>query len=100
VVVAVGVLGCFVGAAGAICADDGGEGACGYCEEDFEGEGQVADEGVAVRGTVDACTANCEADEAGEGAAFYCCAGMGLVLGPVGELVEERTCRMRLHLLL
>jgi hypothetical protein len=100
VVVAVRVLGGFVGAAGAVCADDGGEGACGYCEEDFEGQCEVADEGVAFCGAVDACAADCEADEAGEGAAFYCCAGGGLVLGAGGGLVEERTCRMRLHLLL
>jgi hypothetical protein len=43
VVVAVRVLGGFVGSPGAVCADDGGERACGYCEEDFEGEGEVAD---------------------------------------------------------
>jgi hypothetical protein len=81
VVVAVGMLGCFVRAAGAVCADDGCEGTCGNCEEDFEGQGEVADEGVAVRGAVDACAADCEADEAGEGAAFYCCAGKGVSFG-------------------
>jgi hypothetical protein len=75
VVVAVRVLRGFVGAPRAVCADDGCKRACGDCEEDFEGEGEVADEGVAVRGAVDACAADCEADEAGERAAFYCCAG-------------------------
>ena len=78
VVVAVGVLGGFVGAAAAVCADDGCEGAGADGQEDFEGEGEVADEGVAVLGAVDACGADGEADDAGEGAAFYCCAGEGV----------------------
>jgi hypothetical protein len=34
-----------------------------------------------VLGGVDACAADGEADEAGEGAAFYCCAGRGVSLG-------------------
>jgi hypothetical protein len=75
VVVVVGVLGGFVGAAAAVGADDCCEAAGGYGEKDFEGEGQVADEGVAVLGGVDAGGADGEADYAGEGAAFYCCAG-------------------------
>jgi len=81
VVVAVGVLGGFVGAAAAVGADDGGEGAGGDGEEDFEGQREVADEGVAVLGGVDACAAHGEADDAGEGAAFYCCAGRRVRLG-------------------
>ena len=108
-VVVVRVLGGFVGAAAAVGADDGGEGAGADGEEDFEGEGEVADEGVAVLGSVDACGADGEADDAGEGAAFYCCAGGrgelvfgGFVVGwlrevGVGVLL---TCRKRLHLLL
>lgn len=78
-VVVVGVLGGFVGAAAAVGADDGGEGACRDGEEDFEGEGEVADEGVAVLGGVDAGGADGEADYAGKGAAFYCCAWRALV---------------------
>ena len=74
-VVVVRVLRGFVGAAAAVGADDGGEGAGGDGEEDFEGQGQVADEGVAALGAVDACRADGEADDAGDGAAFYCCAG-------------------------
>lgn len=76
VVLAVGVLGCFVGAAGAVGCDDGGEGAGGTGQEDFEGEREVADEGEAFRGAVDACCAGGEADEAAYCAAFDGFAGM------------------------
>lgn len=79
-VIAVGVLGGFVGAPGAVGADDGGEGAGGDGQEDFEGQRQVAHEGVAALGAVDACAADREADDAGEGAAFDCCAGEGVSL--------------------
>lgn len=89
-VVVVGMLGGFVGAAAAVGADDGCEGAGGDGEEDFEGEGEVADEGVAVLGGVDACGADGEADDAGEGAAFYCCAGGVVSLD--GSFVEELYC--------
>lgn len=103
-VVVVGVLGGFVGAAAAVGADDGGEGAGGDGEEDFEGEGQVADEGVAVLGAVDACGADGEADDAGEGAAFYCCAGERVSFWVLWLVCWGgclwRTCRKRLHLLL
>jgi hypothetical protein len=54
VVAAVGVVGFLVGAAAAVGADDGGEGACGYGEEDFELQREVADELVAFVGAVDA----------------------------------------------
>jgi hypothetical protein len=47
VVAAVRVVGFLVSASAAVGADDGSEGACGDCEEDFEGERQVADELVA-----------------------------------------------------
>jgi hypothetical protein len=54
VVAAVGVVGFLVGAAAAVGADDGGEGAGGDGEEDFELQRQVADELVAFVGAVDA----------------------------------------------
>jgi hypothetical protein len=54
VVAAIGVVGFLVGATAAVGADDGGEGACGYGEEDFELQRQVADELVAFVGAVDA----------------------------------------------
>lgn len=43
VVFAIGVLGLFVCAAGAVGGDDGGKGTGGDGEEDFEGEREVAD---------------------------------------------------------
>ena len=54
VVAAIGVVGFLVGATAAVSSDDGGEGACGYGEEDFELQRQVADELVAFVGAVDA----------------------------------------------
>lgn len=54
VVAAIGVVGFLVGATAAVGADDGGERACGYGEEDFELQRQVADELVAFVGAVDA----------------------------------------------
>ena len=53
-VAAIGVVGFLVGAAAAVGADDGSEGACGYGKEDFESQRQVADELVAFVGAVDA----------------------------------------------
>jgi len=53
-VAAIGMVGFLVGAAAAVGADDGGEGACGYGEEDLELKRQVADELIAFVGTVDA----------------------------------------------
>ena len=53
-VAAIGVVGFLVGATAAVSSDDGGEGACGYGEEDFELQRQVADELVAFVGAVDA----------------------------------------------
>ena len=54
VVAAIGVVGFLVGATAAVSSDDGGEGACGYGEEDLELQRQVADELVAFVGAVDA----------------------------------------------
>lgn len=80
-VVSVGVLGGFVGAARAVGADDGGERACRHCEKDFEGECEVADQGVAFLRAVDAGAADCETDYTGESAAFDCGAMRSLVYG-------------------